>query len=244
MTPPRRIAGVLGGMGPAATLDFIERVQALRAGGRDQDHVRLIVDLNPAVPDRNAAVAGAGPSPGPVLAEMARGLERAGADFLVMPCNAAHAFAGAVTGASALPFLDMIEATADAAATAAPGARRAGVLAASACLDGGLYQRALSARGLEAVVPEGALRDRFMALLYRIKAGDLSAARVEMRTLAEVLVDDGAELIVAACTEVPLVLSAEDLGVPLINSTQVLAEKTVAWACSEATPRPASSARP
>ncbi len=83
----RRTIGVIGGMGPAATLQFIARVQALTPAARDQDHVRLLVDCNPAVPDRNAAVAGSGAAPGPILAQMALGLERAGAEVLVLPAR-------------------------------------------------------------------------------------------------------------------------------------------------------------
>ena len=214
-------------MGPAATLDFMARVQALRAGGRDQDHVRLIVDLNPAVPDRNAAVAGTGASPGPALAEMARGLERAGADFLVMPCNAAHAFAEAIITATGLPFLDMIEATADAALTAAPEARRIGVLAVSACLDSSLYQRALAARGVETVTPEGTLREQLMAAIYAVKSNDLAAGRAGLAAVAGALAGEGAEALIAGCSEVPLALDEANSPVPLINSTQVLAERTV-----------------
>ena len=89
-----RPVGVIGGMGPAATVHFMGRVLALNPARSDQDHVRLIVDNNGAVPDRNAAIRGEGPSPGPVLAAMARGLQAAGARVLVMPCNTAHAFAG------------------------------------------------------------------------------------------------------------------------------------------------------
>jgi aspartate racemase len=218
--------GVIGGMGPAATVDFMRRVQALRSGGRDQDHVRLIVDLNPGLADRNAAIAGTGPSPGAGLANMARGLERAGAEVLVMPCNTAHAFAADILSATTLPFLDMVEATADVAA--GHGARRAGVLATSGCLEAGLYQRALKARGLQAVVPEGELRARFMDLVYRIKQGE--APVDEMRAIAHALVAQGADVVIAACTEVPLVLDRAD--VPLINSTQVLAERTVDAACA------------
>jgi aspartate racemase len=213
-------------MGPAATLDFMQRVQALRSGGRDQDHVRLIVDLNPGLPDRNAAIAGTGVSPGPALAQMARGLERAGAQVLAMPCNTAHAFAGEIRAATTLPFLDMVEATADVAA--GHGTRRAGVLATSGCLEAGLYQRTLRARGIEAVIPEGALRARFMDVVYRIKQGETPAD--EMRAIADALVAMGADVVIAACTEVPLVL--ETAGVPLINSTQILAERTVEAACS------------
>jgi aspartate racemase len=185
------------------------------------------------VPDRNAAMAGTGPSPGPALAEMAKGLERAGADFLVMPCNAAHAFAEAIITASGLPFLDMIEATADAALTAAPRAGRIGVLAVSACLDAGLYQRALAERGVEPLTPEGALRDRLMAAIYAVKADDLAAGRAGIAAVAEELVALGAEALIAGCTEVPLGLCAAETPVPLINSTQVLAERTVECATSK-----------
>ena len=80
-----KTVGVLGGMGPAATLDFFQRVLASSGATRDSEHVRLIIDCNPFVPDRNAAVAGTGPSSGPALADMAQGLERAGAELLVMP---------------------------------------------------------------------------------------------------------------------------------------------------------------
>lgn len=232
MKPGTRVVGVLGGMGPAATLDFMARVQALRAGGRDQDHLRLIVDLNPTVPDRNAAVAGTGPSPGPTLAAMAKGLERAGADFLVMPCNAAHAFAEAITAASSLPLLDMIEATADAALAVTPQPNRVGVLAVTACLDSGLYQRALAARGAEAVVPQGPLREELMAAIYAVKSGDMPAARAGALRVAEAMAAEGAEILIAGCSEVPLALGDDEAPVPLINATQVLAERTVACATS------------
>ena len=234
MSGQRRIAGVLGGMGPAATLDFMARVHALRAGGTDQDHIRMIVDLNPGVPDRNAAAAGTGPSPGPTLAQMARGLEHAGADFLVMPCNAAHAFAEAIITASDLPLLDMIEATTDAALSAAPQARRVGVMAVYAALDSGLYQRALAAHGVEAVVPEGALREQQMAAIYAVKSGDLTAGRAGLAAVAEALVAQGADVLIAGCSEVPLALADGDTPVPMINSTQVLAEKTVECATAAA----------
>lgn len=224
------VAGVLGGMGPAATADFFARVVAAGAGGRDQDHIRLIIDNNPFVPDRNAAAAGDGPSPGGVLAGMARGLERAGADFLVMPCNAAHAYAAEIRAATRLPFIDMIEAAVDVTVRMGVGGQ-VGVLAADACLQARLYQDALAARGLEAVVLDEAAQARFMALLYRIKAGELGpAAQGEMAALAAELVGQGAQAIVAGCTEVPLVLDAAAVSVPLPSSTDALVQATLARA--------------
>ena len=101
MTDIPLIIGVLGGMGPAATIDFMAKVlrHSQASAAREQDNVRMIVDSNPSLPDRNAAIAGTGPSPAAGLAAMARGLQAAGAQVLTMPCNAAHAFADAVTEA-------------------------------------------------------------------------------------------------------------------------------------------------
>jgi aspartate racemase len=225
--------GVLGGLGPAATADFFSKVVAATPAAIDQDHLHVIIDNNPKVPNRNEAVAGTGVSPAPVLAEMASRLETAGADFLVMVCNAAHAFQDAITDAVHVPFVSIIEETSDAAKMQVPAGAKVGVLASSGCLDARLYQDALAARGLHALVPEGATKDAFMTLLYRIKAGD-DDVRVDMRQLAEHFIDQGAQAIIAGCTEVPLVLSSNDLNVPLINSTDVLVARTIAYATGEA----------
>jgi aspartate racemase len=223
----RRTIGVIGGMGPAATLQFIARVQALTPAGRDQDHLRLLIDCNPAVPDRNAAVAGAGRSPGPILAEMARGLERAGAEALVMPCNTAHAFKDAIAAATDLPFIDLIETAV--AETMAQRPKVVGLLAADGCLGAGLYQEALGGLGVEVRVPTPEAQARFMASLYRIKSGDVGPApRDAIRDTARTLTAAGADVLLAGCTEVPLVLAPTDLDRPLVDSLEALARRTVA----------------
>ena len=228
---PTLTVGVLGGLGPEATLDFFAKVLARTPAEKDQDHLRLIIDNNPKVPNRNEAVAGAGPSPAPALAAMARGLEAAGADFLVMACNAAHAFQEAVTGASNLPFISIIAETTRATLEHLPQTHTVGVLASSGCLDAELYQREFAAHGVRTLVPSGATRRRFMDLLYRIKAGDKGAeVSSGMRRLALELIKSGAQAIIAGCTEVPLVLSPADLPCPLINSTDVLVDATIAYA--------------
>ena len=226
-----RTVGVIGGMGPAATVDFLHRLLAATPAERDQDHLRVLVDNNPKLPNRNAAIAGAAPSPAPELAAMARGLQAQGADFLVMPCNTAHAFAEAITDAVHIPLLSLIDAGADAAAASASAARSVGLLAADGCLDAGLYQDALASRGLTAVVLDRAERDRFMATVYRIKAGDLGPqVRAEMQALADRLGSRGAEVVLAACTEVPLVLGRGDTALPLVDATDALVARTVAYA--------------
>ena len=238
MTGRSRIVGVLGGMGPAATIDFMAKVlrrsQATRPrGGGEQADVRLIVDSNPHVPDRNAAGEGTGESPGPVLAAMARGLERAGAELLVMPCNAAHAFAADVRAATDLPFIDMVDQTVRAVWREQPAARRVGVLAVSAAWRAGLYERAFGSFGIEVLALEDDNRERFMAGVWAIKAGDLATGREAVRATADGLLARGAEVIVAGCTEVPLVLDPSMLAVPLIDSTDVLAASTIAFARAE-----------
>jgi aspartate racemase len=227
--------GILGGMGPEATLDLYGKIIALTRAERDQDHLRVVIDSNPKVPDRNRAIAGTGESCGPALAAMARTLERAGADFLAMACNTAHAFAAEIRAATRLPFVDMIAETGDAVARAVPSGRRIGLLAAQGCLEAGLYQRALADRGFAVLTLEPEDQRAFMRLIYRIKAGDTGAElRQAMLALARSLFARGAELLVAGCTEVPLVVATANLPGPMIDATAVLAERCIAYARGEA----------
>lgn len=211
--------GVLGGMGPVATTAFMARVQALTPATRDEDHLRMLVDLNPQVPNRHLD----GEAAGRTLGEMAVRLRDAGAEVLCMPCNTAHAHADVIRAAG-LPFIDMVEATVEAAAQG--GARRIGVLA----TPGGeaLYRTALTARGLEMAALEGADREAFMDAVFAVKAGDTNAGpRGEMRRLAAALVAAGADAVIAGCTEVPLLLDAGDVAVPLTDSAEVLAAQVL-----------------
>lgn len=214
-----KVLGVLGGMGPAATVAFLERVLALTPADRDEDHIHMLVDLNPHVPNRHTEPEAAGRT----LGAMAAALRDTGAEVLCMPCNTAHAHAGRIRAAG-LPFIDMIGETADAAAFG--GARRIGVLA----TPGGeaLYAEALAARGLEIVRLEGTDREAVMTAIFAVKAGDVGEGpKGEMRRLAAALVAAGAEAVIAGCTEVPLLIGAADATVPLVDSAEVLAAACV-----------------
>ncbi|MFN7417520.1 MAG: aspartate/glutamate racemase family protein [Alphaproteobacteria bacterium] len=215
-----RVLGVLGGRGPAATLDFLGKLQALTPVERDEDHIRVIVDINPQIPDRNDPFA----RPGPVLAEMAGGLQGAGAQVLAIACDTAHVHADLISRASGLPLVDMIETASRAARDS--GARRAGVLGARDAVR--LYHEYIAAQGMGLVTLPRDDQARFMDLVGRIKAGDLGAAvREGMRQLAEVLVREGAEAVIAGCTEVPLVLDPGDVRAPLIDAGEELARRCV-----------------
>jgi len=220
----KRVAGVLGGMGPDATVDFMAKVIALTPAGRDQDHVRMLVDHNPGIPNRQAALLHRGEDPGPVLAAMAAGLEAAGADFLVIPCNTAHAFSDAITAAVGIPLVSIIDLTVDACA----GNDAVGLLATDGCIASRVYQDALAARGIRVVLPETTEMQEIMRLVTAIKAGDRSeAVAAAMQAVAAALIARGAGAVIAGCTEIPLVLAAGMLEVPLVSSTDVLAAATV-----------------
>ncbi|MGA0607749.1 aspartate/glutamate racemase family protein [Phenylobacterium sp. VNQ135] len=213
--------GVLGGMGPAATLEFLARLQAYTPADRDQDHIRVLADINPRVPDRNTP----GSDAGAVLAEMAGALRGAGAEVLAMPCNTAHAHADLIQRASGLPLIDMIDLGAQAAQES--GALRAGVLGTKGALR--LYREYLAARGMGLVSLPPGRQEAFMEALYRIKAGDDGAdVKRIMKGFADELVKAGAEVLVAGCTEVPLVLDPEDVKVDLADPGDLLARRCVA----------------
>lgn len=227
-----KTVGVIGGLGPAATVDFFSRIVSRTKALGDQDHLRVIIDNNPHIPDRNAASLGQGPSPGPAIAATARGLVSAGADFVVMACNTAHAYEAEIRAAIDAPFLSMIDETVT--ATAEMGARRAGVLAVDGAMRALLYQNALLAKGIEPVTLSADSQRSFMELIYRIKAGDVGAvSRRAMGVLAQRLVMQGAEVVIAGCTEIPLVLSDGDIEAELVSSTDVLVERTILFAGAE-----------
>ncbi|MEO6707932.1 MAG: amino acid racemase [Planctomycetota bacterium] len=233
MSAAAKTVGVMGGLGPAATCDFFARLLHESAAKRDQDHLRLLIDCDPRIADRNLAIAGEGPSPGPALVRMAQGLERAGADFLVLVCNAAHHWESEIRAAVKIPFVSMIASTVDAALALTPKPKRIGLLAADACLRADLYGCELEKRGVASSSLSAPDQARFMDLLYRIKSEDRSdALRTEMRALALALRDGGADMIIAACTEVPLVLEGHDLRVPWVSSTDALVARTIAFARS------------
>jgi aspartate racemase len=221
-----RVIGILGGMGPAATVDLMARIIAATPAEGDAGHHRLLVDSNPAIPDRNRAIRGEGASPGPALAAMARGLEAQGADMLAIACNSAHAWADEIRAATGIPLVSMIDATVGAIRRDHAGVGQVGLLAADACLGAGLYQGPLAEAGYEVLTSED--QKSFMSLIYGVKAGETGvAARAGMMAQAQALAERGAEIIVAACTEVPLLLGAAESPVPVVDSTAALVAELV-----------------
>ena len=225
-----KVLGVLGGMGPAATLDFLTKLQAYTPAERDQDHIRVIVDINPHVPDQSDPFA----KPGPVLAEMAGALRGAGAEVLAIACNSAHVYADLISRSAGLPLIDMIATAAQAARQT--GARRAGVLAAKQGLK--LYHEYLAAQGMGLVALSVPDQKALMELILRIKGGDMgSEVRSGMADLVQALLADGAETVILGCTEAPMVIDVAEYRHSLIDPADLLARRCVA-VCLGAEPVP------
>lgn len=232
-----KVVGVLGGMGPEATVDFMAKVIARTPIEKEQDHLRLLVDQNPGVPSRQQALLGGGGDPGAVLAAMAAGLEAAGADFLVMPCNTAHAYAAEIRAAVGIPLVSIIDVVVD----ACRDFRTVALLSTKGCLESNLYQRAFAAKEIGVVLPDADEADEIMRLVDLVKKGDRgTAVSAAMRAVAVAMVERGAGAVVLACTEIPLVLDGSMLEQPVIASTDVLAEATVARARGDV-PLPAAT---
>ena len=225
-------AGVLGGLGPQATVDFMAKLVAASSAQCDQDHIRLLIDHNPKVPDRHSAIAGTTPSVGPDLAAMARRLEIAGADFLVMVCNTAHAYTDDIRAAVNIPFISIIDVVMD--ELSKHNVSAVGVMAAEGCLQAELFQQGLLERDYQPVLWSEAELSQFMQLVYRIKAGEDDAdIASEMKKLATSLAFQGAEVLIAGCTEIPLFLPAANSPLPLLSSTDLLVARTIALARHE-----------
>ena len=219
-----KTVGVIGGMGPEATVDFMSKVLAATPASKDQDHIRMLVDNNPGVPCRQEALRGDGQDPGPVLASMAAGLERAGADFLVMPCNTAHVWADAIAAAVNIPFVSIITET----VAACTDFDTVGLLGTTGCIDSNVYQAGLEGAGKRFVTPGTDEQAEIMDLVFRVKAGERGAElEGRMTDVANALVGRGAQAVVAGCTEIPLILPASGAQVPVVDSTEVLARATI-----------------
>lgn len=229
MTRTAPVVGVLGGMGPGATIELQRRLLAATPATDDAGHAHVVVDNNPKVPSRiRALIDGDGEDPTPALVAMARRLERAGADFLVMPCNTAHYYRPAIAAAVAVPVWDMVAITlAQAAAVAGPGAT-VGMLASPALRRIGLYEPCAQRLGLALRYADD--EAPLLAVIRAVKAGRLEAAqRTALDQTAGELVAGGADALVLACTEFSLMAgAAAGAGAPVIDSLQALAEATAA----------------
>jgi aspartate racemase len=219
----RRTVGVVGGMGPAATVEFMRRVVAATPAADDADHLRLLVDSNPQIPSRLRAILdGDGEDPAPVLEAMARGLAAAGAGFLAIPCNTAHHYLDQVRAASPVPVLDMLDETLRVLAARPSPARRVGLLASPALRRVGLLDRRFAREGVAVVHPDAAGEAALARVIRAVKgAGAGAAERESYAAAARGLEARGVDAILVACTELSM-LPPPAAAVPVVDTLDAL----------------------
>ena len=225
---PEKIIGILGGMGPEATVDLFYKIIKATDAKKDQEHLRIIIDNNPKIPDRTAAILGKGENPLPLLQKTAQNLEKAGADFLVIPCNTAHYFIPAIENSIQIPVLNMIEETLKDIKEKSPYIKKIGLLATMGICKTGLYDQYFKKYNIAGISPGGKSIAKIMEAIYAVKADKLSRdIKESMLKIAGDLINNGAEAIIAGCTEIPLILKQKDIPVPLIDPTNILAKAAV-----------------
>ncbi len=224
------VLGILGGMGPEATVEFFRKVVAATPAKKDQDHIHILVNCDPSIPDRTANILGGGPDPLPALVASGKLLAAAGATLGTVPCMTAHAFLEGLRAALPFPFLSAFEELARRIRSSHPGVERVGVLATTGSVRAGLYDRHLS--GWRIHYPDEEAQERFvMEAIYGkrgIKAGNRGEEpRRLLREAGNRLAARGADVLIAGCTEIPLALGTGDFDVPLLDPMQILAEAAV-----------------
>lgn len=225
-----RTLGVLGGLGPMATVYFMEMVTRLTRADADQQHIPMIVISDPTTPDRTAFILGKSDAdPLPRMIENAKRLETAGAELLVMPCNTAHYFYDAICAAVGVPMLNIIRETVGYAKKRVPGLTKLGILATEGTLKAGSYQQACRDAGIEGVEPGSRDRRLLMRIIYdQVKAGKPVDSDCFM-DLVDRMRAKGCQAVVLGCTELSVIgrdlrLGPED---GVVDSMEVLAVRAI-----------------
>lgn len=227
--------GVLGGMGPSATVDFMDKVVQLTPASCDQEHLPMIVANLPQVPDRSRAILGVGPDPLPALLAGIDVLNQIGVGVVAIPCNSSHHWYAQMAAHSQAPVLHIAQACVDRLSTL-PQVRSVAILATRGALASGFYQQALDARGVAYVLPESlGAQDDVDACIRAVKGGDLAVGTHALRQVLAAL-GEGVDAAIMGCTEIPIAargLGEADMRMVLLDSSLELARATVAYALAQ-----------
>ncbi len=218
--------GILGGMGPLATADLFRKIIVNTPAASDQEHIRVVIDSNTAIPDRTAAILSGGESPLPEMIRSAVGLERMGADLLIMPCNTAHHFYETLLPYIRVPMLHMIRETLREARER--GVRRAGLLATDGTCRAGVYDAVFEGSGVTLIKPDAEGQAEVMRVIYQgVKAGAARFDTAAFQRALAALAARGAETMILGCTELPLAFDLYGVAWETIDPTSVLAAAAV-----------------
>lgn len=222
--------GVFGGMGPSATVDFLDKLVKLTPASRDQDHLPVIVASLPHIHDRSSAILGQGRDPLPQLLAGIEMLNQAAVGVIAIPCNSSHHWFEEMSGSSKVPLLHIARACVEAISPS--GVSRVAIFATRGALASGFYQRELLARGIDFLLPdpEGAQKE-VDSCIREIKAGNLEAGGHHLTQACRDATRQGATTLIMGCTEIPIASRHADVcGLGLLDSSLELARASVAFA--------------
>ena len=220
------ILGIMGGMGPAATADLLEKITKYSHASKDQEHIHTVIDNNTQIPDRSEYIAGRGEDPTFEMVRTAVRLEMMGADYIVIPCNTAHYFYDRIVKYCNVPIINMINETAEYLVRKCPDSGKFLLLATEGTYDSGTYKKTFEKYRLNLLEPNQRDKRTLMNWIYKVKSGDFSVEPEEMEELlAKYPVKK--EQIILGCTELPLL--AEKIGTPekYIDPVSILAKLCV-----------------
>lgn len=235
--------GVLGGMGPLATLDLLQKIIEITPAKRDQEHLPVVTWNVPQIPDRQKAYAGTGESPLPELLHAIEQLNKLNVSYIAIPCNTVHYWYPQLAQASKASILHIVDIATEYIASLQPRPKKVGIIATKVTLDTGMYQQRLAKLGIEAIIlSEHELNELFIPGCYAVKSGKNVLGGKLFQELATALIDRGAEKLILGCTEIPVALKTIDS--PLlslcIDPAYALAEHCVKlWQQAQGTEQPA-----
>jgi aspartate racemase len=219
--------GVLGGMGPAATVDFLDKVVRLTPASRDQEHIPVIAASLPHVPDRSACILGTGEDPLPSLLRGIDLLNDVGVGVVVVPCNSSHHWYDEICARSKAPVLHIAKACVE--RIAQPRGSRVLVLATRGALRSGFYQRELARVGLLAMTPDlNLIQPRVDDCIRQVKSGEIVEAGVSLSHVLAFATEMAVSAVIMGCTEIPIAARyCNACGIELADSSLALAEAAV-----------------
>ena len=224
--------GILGGMGPLATVDFLHKLVDRTPAKADHEHIPFVVHSVPQLPDRMQAIFDGGASPLPKLMEAIETLQAAGAVCIAMPCNTAHYWYDQFAPAAKVPFLHIADAALAALAAHQQPLARLGLLGTRGTLRAGFYQKRFAERGVECIISSPGDQEKLVdPAIKAIKANDLGRATPLIERAAEHLLEQGTSSVVLGCTEIPVVLNQfrPALAVRCVDVTVALADACIGW---------------
>jgi len=220
--------GILGGMGPAASAEFVNRLIAQTPATCDQEHIPFVLWNNPQIPDRSTSLRNQDNRPLPFLLEGIQILKAARCDLIVIPCNTAHFWYDDMVRLR-VPIVHIVDSVADALHDAGVAAGTIGVMGTQATVELGLYQYKLNKAGWTCIVPTKEEMDSLVQpAINLIKSGDMSQAYDMFMIVIDSLISRGATAVVLGCTEIPLAVNQNRRdGIPLINSIDSLVKSAI-----------------